>query len=308
MLHVFSKTVKLMGNRFVISVVENNEMYAQNLIDTAIEEISRIEKIFTTFKTNSETNLINQNAGIKPVAVCSEMFELVQRAQRISEITDGAFDISYGSLDKSFWNFDQTMTSLPSPEKAAEKVKLINYKNIVLDCKNQTIFLKEKGMLIGFGGIAKGYAADMAATLLLKKGVKSGIVNASGDLKTWGNQPNGKPWTIQLAHPDLPNTSFSNLNISNLAVATSGNYEKFIIINGQKYSHTINPITGYPVQGIKSVSIICPIAELADALATPVTILGVHKGLHLVNQLEKVEAVIVTDKNELFTSNNINLK
>ncbi len=304
---VFSKTVKLMGNRFVISVVENIEIYAKNLINTAIEEISRIENIFTTFKPGSETNLINQNAGIKPVSVCDEMFELVQRAQRISEITDGAFDLSYGSLDKSFWNFDQTMTLLPDPTIAAKKVSLINYKNIILDKQKQSIFLKERGMRIGFGGIAKGYAADMAVALLQKKGVKNGIVNASGDLKTWGNQPNGQPWTIKLAHPDLPKTSFSNLNISNLAVATSGNYEKFVIINGQKYSHTINPKTGYPVQGIKSVSIICPIAELADALATPITIMGVIDGLHLINQLAQVEAVIITDNNELFTSNNIHL-
>lgn len=296
-----------MGNQFVITIAEVDENIAVALIDEAIAEIARIEALLTTYNQTSQTFLININAGIQPVKVDTEVFELIKRANRISEITEGAFDLSYGSLDKKFWNFDQTMTQLPNEKLAAEKVKLINYKNIILDESQSTVFLKEKGMRIGFGGIGKGYAADRATQLLLEKSVKSGIVNASGDLKTWGNQPNGQPWTIQLAHPDLPFQAFSKLSISNLAVATSGNYEKFTIINGKKYSHTINPKTGYPVHGIKSVSIICPIAELADALATPVTILGEKAGLSLVNQLLGVECVIINDENVVFTSNNISV-
>lgn len=296
-----------MGNRFVITVAADNAQVGESLIDDAIGEIKRIELLLTTFSEDSQTNEINQNAGVKPVKVDSEVFGLIERAQKISELTGGTFDLSYGSLDKVFWNFDKTMTKLPDPKTAKEKVKLINFKNIILNKTSSTVFLKEKGMRIGFGGIGKGYAADKAADLLKSKGVKSGIVNASGDLITWGNQPNGSPWTISLAHPDIPTHSFSKLNISNLAVATSGNYEKYVVIDGKKYAHTINPKTGYPVSGIKSVSIICPIAELADALATPVTILGVNDGLGLINQIKGVACVIVDDHNNVYKSDNIKI-
>lgn len=296
-----------MGNRFVITVSAVNSDEGELLIDEAVGEIQRIESLLTTFKENSQTNQINENAGIKAVKVELEVFELIERAQRISELTDGAFDLSYGSLDKKFWNFDKMMSELPDPETAKDKVRLINFRNIVLDKSICSVFLKEKGMRIGFGGIGKGYAADRAANLLKSKGVKSGIVNASGDLITWGNQPNGEPWTISLAHPGLPTKAFSKLNISNLAVATSGNYEKFVVIDGKKYSHTINPKTGYPVSGIKSVSIICPIAELADALATPVTIMGVEAGINLINQLNSVEGVIIDDNNYVYKSDNIKI-
>ena len=296
-----------MGNRFVITVAADNAQVGESLIDDAIGEIKRIELLLTTFSEDSQTNEINQNAGVNPVKVDSEVFGLIERAQKISELTGGTFDLSYGSLDKVFWNFDKTMTKLPDPKTAKEKVKLINFKNIILNKTSSTVFLKEKGMRIGFGGIGKGYAADKAADLLKSKGVKSGIVNASGDLITWGNQPNGSPWTISLAHPDIPTHSFSKLNISNLAVATSGNYEKYVVIDGKKYAHTINPKTGYPVSGIKSVSIICPIAELADALATPVTILGVNDGLGLINQIKGVACVIVDDHNNVYKSDNIKI-
>lgn len=296
-----------MGNRFTISVVNEEEEWAKTQIDAAIAEISRIEKLLTTFNDDSQTNQINENAGIKPVKVDKEVFDLIQRSFRISSLTDGAFDITYGSIDKRFWNFDKEMTSLPDAETAKETVRLINYKNVILDAENQTVFLKEKGMRIGFGGIGKGYAAESAKRLLMQNGVKSGIVNAAGDLTTWGNQPNQKPWTISIADPENKHESFSSLSISGLAVATSGSYEKYAIIDGKKYSHTIDPKTGFPVSGIKSVTIICPNAELADAMATPITVLGVDAGLSLINQMQQIACIIIDDNNTIYTSNNINI-
>lgn len=296
-----------MGNRFTITVVADDAQWAEQQIDEAIAEVSRIEKLLTTFSNDSQTNQINENAGIAPVQVDKEVFDIIQRSLRISALTDGAFDISYGSIDKRFWNFDKEMTSLPDAEVAKESVRLINYQNIVLDAQNLTVFLKEKGMRIGFGGIGKGYAAERAKQLLIENGVKSGIVNAAGDLTTWGNQPNGKPWTIAIADPDTQNKAFSYLNISGVAVATSGNYEKYVIIGGKKYSHTIDPKTGFPVSGIKSVTIICPNAELADAMATPITVLGVNAGLGLINQMKQIACIIIDDDNNIYTSNNINV-
>ncbi len=299
----YSKKIKLMGNRFIISIDDESENSAFQKIDLAVSEISRIEKIFTTYSEDSITNQINSLAGIKPVLVPEEFFNLVYRAIKISELTDGAFDLSYGSLDKSLWNFDQTLSILPD-DKALNNLKLINFRNIILDSGQSTIYLKEKGMRIGFGGIGKGYAADRASNLLQNLGIKNGVVNASGDLKTWGNQ-NGKPWTISIANPDAPQTAFSELEVGNMAVATSGTYEKYVEIDGRRYSHTINPKTGLPVTGIKSVTVVCPIAELADAMATPISIMGVSKSLNLINQMKNMACVIIDDSNRMFTSKNL---
>jgi FAD:protein FMN transferase len=301
------KVEKLMGNRFEFTVIAEEEKAAEEHIKVAIEEVKRLEKLLTTFSDSSQTAAINKAAGEIPVVVDDEVFQLIRRSLRISDLTQGAFDISYGSMDKRFWNFDKEMTSLPSKEKARESVSLINYKNIILDETNRTVFLKRKGMRIGFGGIGKGYAAERAKYVLKSRGVNSGVVNAAGDLCAWGSRFNEQPWTIGIAAPDGTHHPFSTLDITDKAVATSGNYEKFVMIGGVRYSHTIDPRTGYPVRGIKSVTIICPNAEIADALATPVMVMGIQAGVHLVNQLKDVACIMIDDYDHLFTSKNIKL-
>ncbi len=301
----FKRSLILMGNRFEITVVGQHEVWANDMIDAAVDEIRRIEKLLTTFNDSSETNQINRAAGIAAVQVSEETFRLIQRSKRISDITQGAFDITYGSVDKSLWNFDANMTSLPEARTARRMVRLINYHNILLDEENMTVMLAEKGMRIGFGGIGKGYAAEKAKQLLRERGVESGIVNASGDLTTWGTQPNGQPWTIGIVNPNFKEHVFSYMNVTDMAVATSGNYEKFVMINGVKYSHTINPRTGLPIRGIKSVTIISPNAEIADAMATPVAIMGIRPGLDMINQIKNIEAIVIDDNDIIYTSHNL---
>ena len=304
---LYKETMKLMGNRFEISVVTQHESRAKLCIQAAVAEIRRIEKLLTTFNESSQTNLVNRNAGIRPVKVDREVFDLIKRSKKISELTQGAFDITYGSIDKLFWNFDQTMTCLPDRQTAKNLVRLINYKNVVLDQNNLTVFLKEKGMRIGFGGIGKGYAAEKAKLLLKEMGIESGIVNAAGDLTAWGYQPGGKPWTIGIADPNVTRNAFSYLELTNTSIATSGNYEKYVFIDGKKYSHTIDPKSGYPVTGIKSVTIISPNAEIADAMATPVMIMGIQVGLDMINQLNGIECIIIDDTDTIHTSSNVHL-
>jgi thiamine biosynthesis lipoprotein len=301
------KVLRLMGNRFEISVIADDADNADKCIDAAVEEIQRIEKLLTTFKDDSDTNRINAQSGISAVKVEREVVDLIMRSLKISHITQGSFDITYGSVDKSLWNFDKDMKQLPDAATAKRSVRLINYKNVVVDEKASTVFLKEKGMRIGFGGIGKGYAAEKAKIVLQQMGITSGIVNAAGDLSAWGFQPNGEPWTIGIADPDASRHPFSSMNITNMAVATSGNYEKYAVIDGKKYSHTIDPKTGLPVSGIKSVTIIAPNAELADALATPVMVMGIKAGLHLINQLPHISCIIIDDENKLYTSTNIKI-
>lgn len=308
MLQEFRKPQRLMGNAFEITVVDTDERLALAHIDAAIAEIRRIEQLLTTYKEDSQTNLVNRNAGVQPVKVDTEVFNLIERSIRISQITDGYFDISYGGIDKRLWNFDREMKELPDPGTIKEHLKLVNYRNILLDPEKQTVFLKEKGMRIGFGGIGKGYAAEMGKRLLQQRGVQSGVVNASGDLTVWGSQADGKPWTIGIANPDNARLPFSYLNITDTAVATSGNYEKYVMIGGKRYSHTINPKTGIPVSGVKSVTIICPNAEIADAMATPVSIMGIDAALNLINQIQQVECIIIDDANHIYSSKKINLK
>jgi thiamine biosynthesis lipoprotein len=302
---IYKRGMRLMGNHFEISVVAVEKAWADAMIDIGVAEIQRIEKLLTAYAEDSETNQVNAAAGEHPVKVSEETFRLIQRSLRISGITQGAFDISYGSVDKRLWNFDASMIQLPDARTARRMVKLINYRNIILDEAAMTVFLKEKGMRIGFGGIGKGYAAEMAKRVMKEAGVTSGIVNASGDLTTWGLQPNGEPWTIGIVDPNHSGKIFSYMNITDIAVATSGNYEKYVMINGVKYSHTIDPHTGLPVRGIKSVTIISPNAEIADAMATPVTIMGIKAGLAMINQLKDVEAIVIDDNDVMYTSKNL---
>ena len=307
-MQLFQRNELLMGNRFDLGVVGDDEVKANQALDKAIIEIKRIETLLSTYQANSQINQVNSNAGISPVKVDEEVFNLVERAQRISEFTQGAFDLSYGSLDKSLWNFDQNMKQLPSKELAKNAVHLINFKNILLDRANETIFLAKKGMRIGFGGIGKGYAADQAKKVLVGLGFTDGIVNASGDMCAWGKRADGEDWTVGISNPDFPRDILSEFSLNDSAVATSGNYEKFVLIDGQKYSHTIHPKTGFPMQGIKSVTVFAPFAELADALTTPIAVMGVEVGLHLMNQMKGVACIIIDDANQVFSTKNIHEK
>ncbi|WP_340203292.1 FAD:protein FMN transferase [Ascidiimonas sp. W6] len=301
---VQKRTVKLMGSRFDISIVGTSKEEANNYIEIAIEEIRRIEKLISSWDNASQTSLINQNAGIKPVKVAVELYDLIERCLQLSKITDGAFDISYASIDK-IWFFDKPMPRFPSDESIKKSIRNVGFQHIVLNKEMHTVFLKFSGMKIGFGAIGKGYAADKVRELLKEKGVKGGIINASGDLTTWGKQPNGKDWMVGITNPLNKNKVFSWFPVKNAAVATSGNYEKFVVFNQKKYSHIIDPRSGYPASGLVSVTIFAQKAELCDALATAVFILGVETGLYLINQLEGVECILVDDTNKIHTSNTI---
>jgi FAD:protein FMN transferase len=303
---IVKRTTKLMGSRFDITLVAADSAQANTYIDVAVGEITRIEKLISSWDAHSQTSEINKNAGIKPVKVDSELIGLIERSIAISRLTDGAFDISYASMDK-IWKFDGSMTSMPSEQSIKASVAKIGYRNIVIDKANGTVFLKMEGMKIGFGAIGKGYAADKAKDLLIKKGVKAGIINASGDMNTWGKQPNGDEWKVAITNPMDKNKAFALLPITNGAVVTSGDYEKFVTFNGIRYAHIIDPRTGYPSTGIISVTVFAPKAELADALATSVFVMGKTAGLDRINQLPNIECVIIDDKGNVFTSNNIKI-
>lgn len=302
---IHKRALILMGSAFEITVVSKDSISAKADIDLAVAEISRIEQLISSWKSNSETSAINKNAGVAPVKVSAELFELIERAVKISKITDGAFDISYASMDR-IWKFDGSMKAMPSAGEIENSVRNVGYQNIILNKNEQTVLLKNKGMKIGFGGIGKGYAADMSKKLLQQKGVEAGIINASGDMNTWGLQPNGTPWKVAITNPLDKEKAYALLPIKG-AVVTSGNYEKYVKFNGTRYSHIIDPRTGYPATGIISATVFAPSAELADALATSIFVMGVETGIDRINQISGIECVLITEDGAVKTSKNITL-
>ena len=304
--NIYKRTLKLMGSRFEITVVAKDSTQANANIDLGINEITRIEKLISSWDKNSQTSEINNNAGITPVKVDKELFNLIERCLKISKITDGAFDISYASMDK-VWQFDGSMKAMPSKEEITSSVEKVGYRNIELNKENSTVFLKKRGMKIGFGGIGKGYAADEAKKLLISEGVKAGIINASGDMNTWGKQPSGESWKVAITNPFNKNKAFALLPIVNSAVVTSGDYEKFVTFNDIRYAHIIDPRTGYPSTGIISATVFAPKAELADALATSVFVMGVETGINRINQLPGIECIIIDTEGNIHSSNNIKI-
>ncbi len=298
------KTLKLMGSRFSITVVSPSEELGHINIEEAIAEITRIEKMISSWDEESETYLINKNAGIKPVKVSRELFNLIERCKQISELTDGAFDISYSSMDK-IWKFDGSMKEMPTAEQIKKSVEKVGYEKIILNSDDQTVFLKEKGMKISFGAIGKGYAADMAKEFLVSRQVVGGIIDAAGDLSTWGTDVTGKKWIIGIVNPIAKDKIVSWLPIVESSVATSGNYEKYVTFKGKRYSHIIDPRTGYPSTGIRQVSIFAKSAELCDALATAIFIMGKDAGLFRINQLDGVEVILFDNFNKAHKSDGI---
>ncbi|QXP58080.1 FAD:protein FMN transferase [Cellulophaga sp. HaHa_2_95] len=293
-----------MGSRFDITIVAEAESTAKKNIAEAVAEISRIEKIISSWDETSETSEINRNAGIKPVKISAELFGLIERSIKISEITDGAFDISYASMDE-VWKFDGSMRHPPTPEQITISIAKVGYQKIQLDKEQLTVFLPDEGMKIGFGALGKGYAADKAKELMLSKKVFAGVINASGDLTTWGRQATGEKWIVGISNPLDREKVFSWLPLDESSIATSGNYEKYLFFEGEKHSHIIDPRTGYPSKGISSVSVFSKSAELCDALATAVFIMGIDTGISLINQLKETEVIVVDSQNKIFKSNGI---
>jgi len=296
-LGIFRRSMWLMGNQFEISVVADDALWAEERITAAINEINRVEKLLSALGEDSKVNEINRNAGIKPVKVAAEIFRLIDRSLQLSELTHGAFDITYFSAD--VLNAENTDTQIITT--------CSNYQKVVLDAKAMTVFLKERGMRIGFAANSKGYAADRAKYILQTEGVSSGVINAGGDLLTWGAQPNNEPWTVATADPEQTLQPYADVEISNMSIASSVNTEKHPIISKKQYFNISNLKKGFPVSEITSVSVLSPSAELSDAMANPLITIGINAGIYLINKLNQIACVIIDDHNRVYTSKGIHI-
>lgn len=293
-----------MGSSFELGVVARNEARATHFLEQGVAEIQRIERLLTEFDSRSQTSLINTHAATAAVTVDQEVMELLQRSQAISKLTKGYFDISVGPL-KKLYQFKNKAFRLPDRRKIAEALKKVGYQNIVLDPQAQTVFLRQAGMHLSFAAIGKGYAADCVRKKWLGNRVTGGFINASGDLTTFGCDAKGEAWKIGIASPDRQDHTLFQIPLKSASVATSGDYEQHFLYQGKRYSHNIDPKSGMPITGIKSVSIFSPSAELSDALATAVYAMGAKKGLSFLNQLPQTHGIIINDQNEIYFSKNL---
>jgi len=299
----------LLGSPYELIVVAKDSLEAAMFFNESVEEVKRIEDLISDWKPHTEISLINAHAGQKPIKVSDEVFYLLERAIKISDLTKGSFDISFASIEK-IWKFDGRVQNMPKESELIKSIQYINYKNIILNKKEKTVLLKEKGMKIGLGGIGQGYIADKVKEKLKTLNCKSAIVNVSGDVFAWGHNLKGEIWKIAITNPLNKNEVIAYFPLNNSAVQTSGNYEKYVIIDGERYAHIINPKTGMPIKNIASVSVFAQTTELADALSTAVFVMGINDGLALINQLKNIECIIIDTNGKLFYSNKIknNLK
>lgn len=305
-LQEFRKPFIAMGSAFEIVIVAHPDsaVWAYNLINWSEQEIKRTEQLISSWDSTSETSLLNRHAGKEYTVVSHELRDLILRSNSISALTQGAFDISFAALAGE-WDFDKAKRKeWPDSATIEEKRKLIDYRNIWIQ-QDSLVLLANVGMRIGFGGIGKGYAADKMANALRERGVLNGLVNASGDIYAWGTDAHGEKWKAAVVDPKRKRKIKMWLSVQNQAVVTSGDYEKYKVKDGVRYAHIIDPRTGWPTTGLMSATVIAPRAELADALATAIFVLGVKDGISLINKVNHAECIIIDSDNEIWYSKNV---
>ncbi len=254
---------KAMGSACEVVLAAASSQEAETLAKAAIEEVLRIERKYSRYTPDTIIAQINQQAGLKPVACDAETWSLFQFASQLFEKSEGLFDITSGVL-RHAWNFKQAQ--LPSSEQLENLLPLIGWQKVVM--QDQCISLPIKGMEVDLGGFGKEYAADRAAQVLKEKGVTSGYVNLAGDMRFLGPKPNGQPWMIGIQDPRHPDQVIATLPMSQGGLATSGDYERYFELNGQRYCHVLNPHTAWPVKHWRTVSVTAPLAVLAGCTTT----------------------------------------
>ncbi|MFQ5901462.1 MAG: FAD:protein FMN transferase [Thermodesulfobacteriota bacterium] len=300
---LFKRKTVLMGTDVEIIVSASDEAAVNAAIDTAVMEIKSIEGEMSEWGAGSTVSIINEKAGKGPVKVSDRLFNVISTAQKISDMSGGAFDISWAAM-RGLWNFTNGKEHIPLPDKVQERLKLVNYRDIILDKTGKTIFLKREGMAMGLGGIAKGYAVDMAMQALVNHGFKNAIIKAGGDIRVQGTKE-GRPWKVSIKHPRDKNKLLGRLSLSNISISTSGDYERFFIKDGIRYHHIMDPKTGYPAQGCQSVTILAPDTMTSDLLSTTVFVLGPEVGMKLIKRLPGIEGIIVDNKGDVHYSSGI---
>ncbi len=294
----YQESRALIDTFVTVTVVSDSADEAQKAVRVAFAAIEEFGRRINFFSADSELSLINKNAGIKEIKVSGDTFDVIEKSLFVAERSEGAFDPTIGAVMK-LWDFHENIK--PEDAEVKKNLPLVNYRNVRTDRRRSTVFLTRKGMLLDLGGIAKGYAADLAVEALKKQGIRSGIVAVSGDIKTFGSRPDGKPWNIGIKNPRQKGEKdeiIASIPLSDRAISTAGDYERFFISNGQRYHHILDPATGYPAKGTRSVCVITDMGVFADGFDNAIFVLGPKKGVKLAEQLGRdfpVDVFIIHD-------------
>lgn len=284
----------IMGTIVEISVAAQDEDAAFHAIKAAFSEMERIEREMSFFREESELSRLNRLAGRGPVQVSQELVALLRTSLRISQLTQGAFDVTVAPLLR-LWPIYRAEKILPTDDRIREALSHVGYRKLMVSEHDRTVAFADPGMAVDLGGIAKGYAIDRAVAILKNLGVRAALVNAGGDVYAYGRKPNGDPWTIGIRHPRQKDGVLAAAKVKDMAIVTSGDYERFFIKDGKRYSHIIDPRSGFTAQKTASVTVTAPEAVVADGLATGVLVLGAEKGLSVVESIPGVEAAVITE-------------
>jgi thiamine biosynthesis lipoprotein len=291
----------VMGTQASIEFELADKTRANQLIQQLVDEMRRVDSTMSPYIATSELSLINQKAAQKPLKISKELFALIKASIDFSELTQGAFDITFSSLG---YLYDYPNKVKPNKAVIAQLKQAIDYKKIILNHKQQTIYFKDSRIKIDLGGIAKGHAVDNCITILQQAGVKNAYINAGGDTRLLGKKDN-RLWYIGIRNPREKNKLLTNLPLEEVAVSTSGDYERFFVQDGVRYHHIIDPKTGVSAKNVQSVTILANNSLMADALSTSVFVLGVEDGLSLINRLPDISAVIVDSQGKIWMSDDM---
>lgn len=303
--HLIERAGLAMGSELNLTAWTSDSAAAEAAFDASFNDFNRLDRLMSVWKEDSDILRLNAAAGDHAVQVNPDTFEALRIAKEIGDWTGGKFDVTFGALS-NLWRFDQDQDDrIPDPAEVKRRLPLIDYQALVLDEHTGTAFLRRKGMRAHLGGIGKGYAVERSVKIFRDRGLKDFMIQAGGELYV-GGKKGERPWKLGINDPRGPGgSSFAAVELSDATFSTSGDYERFFIKDGVRYHHILDPDTGGPARGCRSVTIVADRPVLADGLSTGVFVLGPEKGMALIERLPNVEGVIVTAKNELLVSSGL---
>jgi FAD:protein FMN transferase len=295
------RTEAIMGTRCYVELWADDPAKGNDAIDAVMAELRRIDNLMSHYKPESQLSQINQYGNERPVQVDKELFDLIKLSTHYSQITAGAFDITYASVG---YLYDYPRHIHPTEEQIREKLPAVNWRNMLLDEEHHTVRFEHPGMRIDLGGIGKGYAVDRGIDILKARGIERALVTAGGDSRIIGDRL-GRPWLVAVRHPDNPNKVVTRIPLSDSAVSTSGDYERYFDEGGVRYHHIIDPRTGHSASKVRSATILAPTATQTDGMSKTAFVLGPEKALEIINRMPEYDAVFVLPDGRVLYSNGL---